>query len=509
MPLSHVLTVYLISLLLVLLPSFGLAKMFQKAGIAQWKAYVPFYNTWIMQELAKRPRHWVFWQLIPVIGWFITPGIFIEWVKLFGRFTFGDHTLAALFAPFYFPYLGYNDKVKYLGPEGAHRYVKPGWREWVDAAIFAIVAATLIRTFIFEAYTIPSGSMEKTLLVNDFLFVSKFSYGPRIPNTPLSIPFVHNYLPGTDKKSYSTVVELPYTRWFSSPVESGDVVVFNFPAGDTVINLPDYQSARPYYDVIRMLGNGNSDEGRKYLLERQDQFPLAIHPPDKTDNYIKRCTGVAGDSVQVINNTVWINGKQQPTPPYALIKYQVVTNGQTLDAVTLDEQYDVDSDKAEFEQTNKPFVYNIVLSEKAKREMEKIGYKITPYTGMPDGSPVYPYDKIHDWSRDNFGAIWIPKKGVSMTLTPENYSIYERAIRVYEHNDFFMKDGKFFLNGKETTSYQFKLNYYWMMGDNRQGSQDSRFWGFVPEDRIVGKAWLIWFSYEGGPRWKRLFNIVK
>jgi signal peptidase I len=351
--------------------------------------------------------------------------------------------------------------------------------------------------------------MEKTLLVNDFLFVSKFSYGPRIPNTPLSIPFVHNYLPGTDKKSYSTVVELPYTRWFSSPVERGDVVVFNFPAGDTVINLPDYQSARPYYDVIRMLGNGNSDEGRKYLLERQDQFPLAIHPPDKTDNYIKRCTGVAGDSVQVINNTVWINGKQQPTPPYALIKYQVVTNGQTLDAVTLDEQYDVDSDKAEFEQTNKPFVYNIVLSEKAKREMEKIGYKITPYTGMPDGSPVYPYDKIHDWSRDNFGAIWIPKKGVSMTLTPENYSIYERAIRVYEHNDFYMKDGKFFLNGKETTSYQFKLNYYWMMGDNRQGSQDSRFWGFVPEDRIVGKAWLIWFSYEGGPRWKRLFNIVK
>jgi signal peptidase I len=509
MPLSHVLTVYLISLLLVFLPSFGLAKMFQKAGVPPWKAFVPFYNTWVMQELAHRPKHWVFWQLIPVIGWFITPGIFIEWVKLFGRFTFGQHTLAALFAPFYFPYLGYSDNVRYIGPEGARRYVKPGWREWVDAAIFAIVAATLIRTFIFEAYTIPSGSMEKTLLVNDFLFVSKFSYGPRIPNTPLSIPFVHNYIPGTDKKSYTTLVQLPYTRWFASPVERGDVVVFNFPAGDTVINLPDYQSARPYYDLIRMLGNGNSDEGRKYLLERSDQFPLAIHPPDKTDNYIKRCTAVAGDSVQVINNTVWINGRQQPNPPYSLIKYQVVTNGQTLDAVTMEEQYDVDSDKAEFTQTNKPFVYNIVLSAKAKGEMEKAGYKVTPSTDVPDGSPVFPYDKYHSWSRDNFGAVWVPKKGVVMQLTPENYSIYERAIRVYEHNDFYMKDGRFFLNGKETTSYQFKMNYYWMMGDNRQGSQDSRFWGFVPEDRIVGKAWLIWFSYEGGPRWKRLFNIVK
>ncbi|MDQ6610566.1 MAG: S26 family signal peptidase, partial [Bacteroidota bacterium] len=502
MPLSHALTVYLISFLLVFLPSFGLAKMFQKAGVPQWKAFVPFYNTWVMQEVAKRPKHWVFWQLIPVVGWFITPGIFIEWVKLFGRFTFGQHTLAALFAPFYFPYLGYNDKVRYIGPEGARRYVKPAWREWADAAIFAIVAATLIRTFIFEAYTIPSGSMEKTLLVNDFLFVSKFSYGPRIPNTPLSVPFVHNYIPGTDKKSYSTLVELPYIRWFSSPVQRRDVVVFNFPAGDTVINLPDYQSARPYYDVIRMLGNGNPDEGRKILLQRPDQFPLAVHPPDKSDNYIKRCTGISGDTLQVINNVVSINGQLQPVPPYALIKYQVITNGQTLDAVTLKEQYDIDSDKSEFEQTNKPFEYNIVLSERAKEEMEKLGYKITPFTGVPDGSPVFPYDTIHKWTRDNFGPVWVPKKGSSLQLSPENYTLYERAIRVYEHNDFYMRDGKFYLNGKEATSYEFKMNYYWMMGDNRQGSQDSRFWGFVPEDRVVGKAWLIWFSYESGPRWK-------
>src|SRR5437763_2418922 len=221
MPLSHILTVYLISVLIVFLPSFGLAKMFQKAGVEQWKAFIPFYNTWIMQTLAKRPRHWVFWQFIPVVGWFISPGIFIEFVKLFGRFTLGQHILAALLAPFYFPYLCYSPKVRYIGPEGARHYRKPGWREWVDAAIFAIVAATLIRTFIFAAYTIPSGSMERSLLINDVLFVSKFSYGQRITNTALSLLFIYNYIPGTQRKSYTTLVELPYIRWFASPVKRG------------------------------------------------------------------------------------------------------------------------------------------------------------------------------------------------------------------------------------------------------------------------------------------------
>ncbi len=511
MPLSHFLTVYLISLLLVLLPSFGLAKMFQKAGLPQWKAWVPFYNTWIMQETAKRPTHWVFWQLIPVVGWFITPGIFIEWVKLFGKFSFWEHTLAALFAPFYFPYLGYDDKTRYIGPEGARRYQKPGWREWVDAAIFAVVAATLIRTFVFEAYTIPSGSMEKTLLVNDFLFVSKFSYGPRIPNTPLSIPFVHNYIPGTSKKSYSTMIELPYIRWFASPVERGDVVVFNFPAGDTVINLPDFQSFRPFYDVIRDKGFAPTEaEGRQNVLNNPEIYPIAVHPPDKSDNYIKRCTGVSGDTVQVRNNTVYINGKLEPAPLHSLIRYTVITNGQTLDAESLKDAYDVDAEKGEFNNTSVPFMYTIVLSEEARQDMVKKGYKVVPDTTLPGGSPVFPYDVLHSsWTRDNYGPIWIPKKSAALQLTPQNYPIYERAIRVYEHNEFYLKDGRFYLNGKEVTSYTFKMNYYWMMGDNRQGSQDSRFWGFVPEDRVVGKAWLIWFSYESGPRWSRLFHIVK
>jgi signal peptidase I len=516
MPVEHILVVYLISLLLVLLPSFGAAKMFQKAGVESWKAYVPFYNTWIMQDLALRPKHWVFWQFIPVVGWFITPGIYIEFVKLFGRFTFWEHALAVLFAPFYFPYLGYNDKIHYIGPEGAKRYKKPGWREWVDAAIFAIVAATLIRTFIFEAYTIPSGSMEKTLLVNDFLFVSKFSYGPRIPNTPLSIPFVHNYIPGTKSTSYSKLIQLPYIRWFAAPVKRGDVVVFNFPAGDTVINHPDYQSLQPYYDVKRAVQLG--DVNAEYVLSHPEEYPIVVHPPDKTDNYIKRCVGVAGDSLEVRAGKVYINGQLSEAPPQSQISYLIETSGQFLDADVMLEEYNVDvTNPSQIEPKGKN-VYRMQLTDEALNKMlqNKLALNARPLLNDPAttdprffGWVLFPHDSSHKWTLDFFGPVWIPKKGETLQLTPQNYTMYERTIRVYEGNEFSMQNGKFLLNGKETTSYTFKMNYYWMMGDNRHESQDSRFWGFVPEDRVVGKAWMIWFSWDQGPRWNRLFRIVK
>ncbi|MEI6947797.1 signal peptidase I [Paraflavisolibacter sp. H34] len=487
--------------------------MFQKAGVPEWKAYIPFYNTWVMQRLAQRPTHWVYWQLIPVVGWFITPGIFIEFVKLYGRFSFGDHVLAALFAPFYFPYLGSSKMVRYIGPEGVKRYKKPGWREWVDAAIFAIVAATLIRTFVFEAYTIPSGSMEKTLLINDFLFVSKFSYGPRIPNTPLSIPFVHNYIPGTDRKSYTEAVSLPYIRWFASPVKRGDVVVFNFPAGDTVINRPDYQSFHPYYQTIKELGNGDEARGRQVLQSNPEEFPLAVHPADKTDNYIKRCVAVAGDTLQIRKGQVFINSKAQPYPPNSVMPYIVQTNGQMLDPDVMKEEYNIDITNAEQFQPMDNNMFLMMLPYVAAEKM-KTSNLVRAMTPQLEDSAYnnYQFNSYvihHGWTIDNFGPIWIPKKGGTLPLTLETYYIYERAIRTYEHNDFQMRDGKFYLNGQEVTSYTFKMDYYWMMGDNRHGSQDSRFWGFVPEDRVVGKAWLIWFSWEHGPRWNRLFRTVK
>lgn len=509
MPLQHLLIIYLIGTLLVLLPAYGLSKLFVKAGEQSWKAWVPFYNTWVMQKLAERPTHWVFWQFIPVVGWFITPGIFIEFAKVFNRFSFLDHACASLLAPFYFPWLAHHRDTRFIGRKGVSMHKKAGWREWVDAAVFAVVAATLIRVFIFEAYVIPSGSMEKTLLVKDFLFVSKLSYGPRIPNTPLSFPFVHNYMPVTNGKSYSELIKLPYIRWFGSAPKRGDVVVFNFPAGDSVIHQPQYESKVTFYDLAR-------ENGREAVLNNPNLKPLVVHPVDKTDNYIKRCVGVAGDTLEIVDGIVKINGQVSTIPTYSARKYLVdLKKGYTLDKDFLEEQgimvNESEGPGSGDLQGSAPY-YLVNLTEKERGILGKLEFveNIRPYLDtIPMPRMIFPYDTQHKFSTDRYGPIWIPKKGATLTLTADNYSIYERAIRNYEHNDFEMKDGRFFLNGQPATTYTFKMDYYWMMGDNRHASQDSRFWGFVPEDRIVGKAWMIWFSWDGGPRWNRLFNMVK
>jgi signal peptidase I len=517
MPAGQLFVVYLISVLLVFLPSFGLAPLFVKAGIPAWKAYVPFYNTWVMQEIGQRKKHWVFWQFIPIVGWFITPGLYIDFVKLFGKFSLGQHTLAALLAPLYFPWLAYKEKPKFIGPAAVRKHKKPGWREWVDAAIFAIVAATLIRTFIFEAYTIPSGSMEKTLLINDFLFVSKFSYGPRLPNTPLSFPFIHNYLPGSKRKSYSEAIKIPYSRWFASPVRRNDVVVFNFPAGDTVINLPQYQSKDPYYDVCRRLGKGDISIGRQMVLSNPGTYPLAVHPVDKTDNYIKRCVAIAGDILEIKGGEVYINGAKSEHPPKALYTYTFKSKVE-LNPEYMKEEFNT----TEYNGFGGNYSINLPYDMVDKFNSQPfIASPLVPDNDIYDAGmmemgrhssagSVFPQNTVfYKWTVDNFGPLWIPKKGGTIQLNDSTYLAYERAIRVYEKNEFYKKDGKFYLNGKEVTDYTFTMDYYWMMGDNRHGSQDSRYWGFVPEDRIVGKAWVIWFSWENGPRWNRLFRTVK
>lgn len=517
MPFNHLLVIYLISLLLVLLPSFGLAKLFKQAGRESWKAYIPFYNTWVMQDIVQRPKHWVFWQFIPVVGWFITPGIFIEFAKVFCRFSFLDHAAATLVPFFYFPWLANNKDARFIGAEGVRKHKKPSWREWVDAAIFAIVAATLIRTFIFEAYTIPSSSMEKTLLVKDFLFVSKFSYGPRIPNTPLSVPFVHNYLPVTNGKSYSTLIELPYIRWFAAPVKRNDCVVFNFPAGDSVIHRPEFESANPYYDIKRRADAGSQQD--QYILNNPEEFPVVSHPPDKTDNYIKRCVGIAGDSLKIVDGIVYINSKPAYVSPTAATYYYFKTKNN----VQIDEDFLRESGIALNMESGSPDlsamgngIYHInltlteldILKKLPAIDAASITKERIPTNAEPDRLFPY-YDTIHQWSVDDYGPIWVPKKGVTISLTPEHYPMYERAIRTYEGNTLENRNGTIFINGRQANSYTFKMDYYWMMGDNRHKSQDSRFWGFVPESAVVGKAWMIWFSYDKGPRWKRLFNIIK
>ncbi|MEJ7766754.1 MAG: S26 family signal peptidase [Chitinophagaceae bacterium] len=506
----QIMIIAFISLLLVLLPAPGMYGMFKKAGIPGWKALIPFYNTGSILSLAKRPMHWFFWQFIPVVGWFVTLGIYIEFVKPYGKFKFYQHTLTILASPAYFLYIGFNKKDRFMGVAAVDAHKKSAVREWVDAGIFAVVAATLIRLFVFEAYTIPTGSMEKTLLINDFLFVSKWTYGPRVPNTPLSVPFVHHTLPVSNSKSYSQIITLPYTRWFPSPIQRNDVVVFNFPAGDTVINKDEFQSLIPYYDVIRALGKGDPDAGRKIVMDDPDSYPLIVRPVDKKENYIKRCVAIAGDSLFIRDGLVYINGKAPFLPPASETYYYVETNGQQLDQEVMKEEYDVNTDNPdEFGSTGQTNSFRMLLTNAAKEKMIKTGLAKQIAPELNTQHEVYPYDTLHKWTEDNFGPLWIPAKGATLTLTKDNYSIYERAIRVFEHNTLEIKDGKYIINDKETNQYTFKMNYYWMMGDNRHASQDSRFWGFVPEDHIVGSASLIWMSWDHGIRWKRLFMKIK
>jgi signal peptidase I len=508
---SHqILILLLIALILFILPSFGLYCMFKKAGVPAWKGLVPVLNSFEMIRLSKRPVYLFVLQFIPIVGWFFTLAICVEFVKTFGKFRFYQHALTVCTAGLYFLYVGLNKKDKYIGADAAKKYKKSAAREWVDAGIFAVIAATLIRTFVFEAYVIPTPSMEKTLLVNDFLFVSKFSYGPRIPNTPIAMPFVHHTMPIFDMKSYVEWIHIPYTRWFASPVKRNDVVVFNFPTGDTVINKEGYQSEQPYYDVARLLGNGDMNAGRKIILSDPDSYPLIVRPVDKQENFIKRCVGVAGDTLQIKNQMIYINGQETRLPDNSETNYIVVTGGQQLDETVMKDEYDIDINNGEeFQQTGVPNRYAMLLSAIARDKMMKSGLakNITPY--LDSNKNVFPYDPQYNWTKDNYGPFWIPKKGATLRLTALNYPFYERVIRDYEKNKLEIRNEKIFINDKESAEYTFKMDYYWMMGDNRHQSLDSRYWGFVPEDHIVGEAWMIWMSWKNGVRWSRLFKKIK
>jgi signal peptidase I len=291
------------------------------------------------------------------------------------------------------------------------------------------------------------------------------------------------------------------------------VVVFNFPAGDTVIHAEGFESADPYYAIKRKAAAGSPRD--QMILADPDNYPVVVHPVDKTDNYIKRCVAVPGDVLQIVDGNLLINGKSMPAPPHSDRNYIVeVQPNRFLDRDYLQElgiminQSDKGSDLTQ--SSGNQYIINLTQKEKALLEKSEFVKSVQPYLiNTLDRTEMFPYDTLHKWSVDNYGPIWIPKKGASVNLNDSTYPIYVRAIRNYEKNDFYKKDGHYFLNGKEVTGYTFKMDYYWMMGDNRQGSQDSRFWGFVPEDRIVGKAWMIWFSWDGGPRWKRLFKVVK
>ena len=374
--------------------------------------------------------------------------------------------------------------------------------EWVSAIVFATVAATLIHIFVFQLYVIPTSSMEKSLLIGDYLYVSKLSYGPQVPNTPLSFPFVHHTMPFSQtKKSFSEAVKWPYHRLKGlGKVERDDVVVFNFPAGDTVLLE---NQAVTYYDILRQYTDELGEKAGRARLNRD--YTVISRPVDKRENYVKRCVGIPGDTIRIINTELYVNGQKQMELPGKQHIYFVQSSSPIS-------KYAIDNIGIT-EWSGSGNYYYMTLTEEAAERVKAMSnvVSITQYNATVATGEVFPHNDHYPWTQDNFGPLWIPQKGATVALTLENLPLYERIITAYECHTLKVDGEQIFIDGEPATEYTFAMDYYWMMGDNRHNSADSRFWGFVPEDHIVGKATFVWFSSDkekGSIRWNRLFKKI-
>lgn len=393
--------------------------------------------------------------------------------------------------------------------------------EWVDAIGFALIAVYFINTFFFQNYQIPTSSLEKSLLVGDFLLVSKCNYGSRVPNTPLSFPLAQHTLPIIETKSYIDWPQWDYKRLKGfQNVERNDIVVFNFPAGDTVALKMQNPDIYTLYQIY----------GREHVQKNKQLFgEIVYRPVDRRENYVKRCVGMPGDSLAVINNQLYINGVAANNPQGLQYNYFVQTDGTRIS----EEQFrrlDISQEDRSFvtdpqtllslgfqpDERSNFWAYHFPLTQASLDKLKQFSFvkKVTIEPAYHQ-EPIYPLAYTGKWSRDNYGTIWIPKKGATIKLTAENLPIYERCIRNYESNKLEVKDGKILINDTPATEYTFKMDYYWLMGDNRHNSADSRSWGFVPEDHVVGKPILVWLSldkdrgwFDGKIRFNRLFKMV-
>lgn len=384
---------------------------------------------------------------------------------------------------------------------------QPRLLEWLDAVIFAVVAATIIRMFFIEAYVIPTPSMEKSLMVGDYLFVSKVSYGPKMPNTPLSFPFVHHTLPLTKStKSYLEWIQWPYKRLAGlGNVERGDAVVFNYPAGDTISTV--FQSEANYYQLMDQFG-------REQLHADKYRFgDIVARPVDKRENFIKRCVAIPGDVLELQHNNLLVNGKPLDGVTDDQITYWVITDGNFISPRKMD-KIGIPKDDRSYDRSSSTYTLPLTLSQVEKIKKLPLVKEIIPIEAKKSDAYNDVFPKGSGWSRDNYGPLTIPKKGDILEINTTTLPLYHRIITAYEGNTLRVEADVIYINDKPATQYTVKMDYYFMMGDNRHHSADSRFWGFVPEDHIVGKALFIWFSTDKDKtglsriRWNRLMKWV-
>jgi len=490
----------------------GLWGVFVKAGQPGWKSLIPVYNYWICIHIVEKPKWWLILIVVPVVNLVMPIVLIIEFCKYFGRPGLGWQTLGMLVPFVILPYFGFSPKVKF----GKLKQVKKKTRamEWAEAIVFALIAATFIRTFFIEAYKIPTPSMEGSLLVGDHLFVSKFHYGARFPLTPIAFPLAHHTMPLLGTKAYVEWIKLPYFRFPGlQTIHRNDVVVFNFPEGDTVVIS---NQAPSYYDLKR--------RGGRYTMDQ-----LTVRPLDKKENYVKRCVAIPGDVLEVRNGQLFINGEPGWNPPGMQFLYTLRASQP------LPQEFFMSRGITDVGPPNSPhsgvFEYPIHTSPEKAEQLRQLpvirSVDITfsdtgsvffsiYHTEWREYSQLFPNTKTFQFTPNNFGPINIPKKGTTVTLDRMSLPFYKRVIAIYEGSKLEELDGRIIINGVETNEYTFKLDYYFMMGDNRHNSQDSRFWGFVPETHIVGKPWFIWFSWDKNAkgiinkiRWNRLFSSVK
>ncbi|MFN0033045.1 MAG: S26 family signal peptidase [Flavobacteriales bacterium] len=548
---------WILLILLLIVYSLTLPMLLVRAGRSATLGYVPLANFVPFLKMIKRPWWWTLLLLCPGVNLLVLIIMNVELGIAFGKRSITEQWLFGALPWLALPKLAYKEKeVKFIGPRDWTGKKKSFMREWGEALVFAVIAASVIRTFFIEAFTIPTPSMEKTNLVGDYLFVSKVSYGAKIPQTPMSIPFVHNAIPGGLTNSYVGWFSLPYFRLPGlGSVERYDPVVFNFPHGDTVI-VDMTLSTHDYYRFLRdeamHIAKNNITEFEKdkskYMqaarknLGQKNQIHslmkggvyktngLKTRPMDKRDNYVKRCMGLPGDNLKIVGRQVFINDAPAVNPDNLMFSYKFTVSDRgalkkIYDAykVNMGDRHPLKDESLKYgkDTLGRPYYWSsFTWNDFQQLTQDPTVLGMEPTLDEPEdamalfpNSNAYPYNT---WTRDNYGPVHIPAKGETINLTIENIEFYRRVINVYEGNEWREAGGKVYINGVETSTYTFKQNYYWMMGDNRHQSADSRYWGFVPEDHIVGKPVFTWFSKEdkeyqpgGEYRWSRMFRFVK